>query len=365
MPIALLCLCLVWGCGKSSTGPAEGNTHLVAGVDFTRLFAPPTPDELALIDTDWASRPAPSAESTVALTTTVLLGRSSAVLRILAYTVDHQRQYGALVVPKGAAPGSLPLVVYLHGGDQGVSVEEFVLVSLGLGNDRDQYAYALPSFRSEAISVGGQVFVSEGEPSPWDRDVDDALGLVEAALASEPALNPDHLGAVGISRGGAVAMLMALREPRIRRVVEFFGPTDLLDVFGQEVAERALLGMPRQLPGADYLNQTLLQPLREGSLGMAEARLELIRRSPVYFAERLPQLQVHHGAADQLVPVSQAQRLVEAMARLGRSTPVFEAYLYPEGGHHPLSLPGSLERTQRFLAPLRQPVPAYAASARY
>jgi dipeptidyl aminopeptidase/acylaminoacyl peptidase len=85
---------------------------------------------------------------------------------------------------------------------------------------------------------------------------------------------------------------------------------------------------------------------------MEEARLELIRRSPVYFAGRLPRVQLHHGTEDLLVPVSQAQRLIEAMQGLGRGAPDFEHYISQGGGHHPLSLPGSLERAQRFLAPL-------------
>lgn len=365
MPFLLLSLCLLWACGDHPTGPDGGSTRLVAGVDFDRLFALPTREELAAISAEWAGRPAPSAAHTEVFSTAVPLGAKNATLRILAYTVAGARLYGALLAPRGASPGSLPLIVYAHGGDQGVSVEEFLLMSLGLGEARGQYAYALPSFRAEALSYGQEFFVSAGEPAPWDGDVDDGLALVEVALAAEPALDPQRLGAVGVSRGGTVAMLMAVRDPRLARVVNFFGTTDLLDVFGQEVAEEALLGNPRQLPGLDYLNRTLLQPLKEGSLGIGEARLELIRRSPVYFADRLPAVQVHHGTADPLVPVSQAQRLIEVMLGLGRGAPEFAYYLYAGGGHHPLSLPGSLERTQLFLAPLLQPAPAFTAAFAY
>lgn len=358
-----LCLCLLWACSDGPTAPLTPAADLVAGVDLGQLFAPPTPEELSRIDADWQRRARPSTEATVVLTAPLVLGRRQAELHLLAYEVQGTRQYGALIAPTGAAPGSLPLVVYLHGGDQGVDIAEFLLITLGLGEARGDYAYALPAFRSEAIRYAGQEFRSEGEASPWDGDVDDALGLVAAALATEPALDPERLGAVGISRGGAVAMLMALREPRLKRVVEFFGPTDLLDEFGQEVAREALKGELRVLPGTEYLNRALLQPLRAGTLPMAEARLGLIRRSAVYFARRLPYLQVHHGTADPLVPVSQAERLMAVMAELGRSAPQFEAYLYPEGGHHPITLPGSLERAQRFLAPLRETAPAYLGAA--
>lgn len=365
MPVLLLSLCLLWACGDRSTGPDQGAARLVAGVDFDHLFAPPTQEELAAISAEWAARPAPSAVYSEVLSTTVFLGAKNATLRILAYTVAGSRLYGALLVPRGAAPNSLPLIVYAHGGDQGVSIEEFQLISLGMGQARGQYAYALPTFRAEALRYGQQIFMSEGEPRPWDGDVDDGLGLIAVALAAEPALDPTRLGAVGISRGGAVALLMAVRDARITRVVNFFGPTDLLDVFGQEIAEEALLGRARQLPGLDYLNRTLLQPLKDGTLGIAEARLALIRRSPVYFADRLPAVQLHHGTADPVVPVSQAQRLIDAMQALGRGAPNFEYYLYQGGGHHPLTLPGSLERAQRFLAPLRQPVLAFSAAFVY
>ncbi|MBM3280440.1 MAG: peptidase [Candidatus Handelsmanbacteria bacterium] len=365
MPLLLLCLCFWWGCGDRATGPKGEDSRLVGGVDFTSLFAPPTSAELALIAADWESRPAPQSAADTLYRASLSLGRRRASLCVLAYEVEGLRQYGALLVPDGAAPGSLPLVVYLHGGDQGISMEEFLLVSLGLGEDRDQYAYALPSFRSEALRYGQEVFLSEGEASPWDRDVDDALGLVAVALAVEPAIDPQRLGAVGISRGGAVALLLAQREPRLRRVVEFFGPTDLLDEFGQEVAAEVLQGQPRPLPGVEYLTRTLLLPLRLGALSLEEARLGLIRRSPVYFAGRLPAVQVHHGTADPLVPVGQARRLAQAMEGLGRAAPEFEVHIYPEGSHHPLSLPGSLERTQAFLSPLRQPAPAYGAALPY
>ncbi|MSR84581.1 MAG: peptidase [Candidatus Latescibacteria bacterium] len=363
MPALLLCLCLFWACSGSPAGPGKDPARLVAGVDFDRLFAPPTPEELTLISTQWAARPAPA--YTEVLSATVPLGAQSASLHILAYTVAGARLYGALLVPRHAAPGSLPLIVYAHGGDQGASVEELALLSFALATTRGQYAYALPAFRAEALSYGQQTFMSEGEPSLWDGDVDDGLAFIAVALAAEPALDPGQVGAVGISRGGAVALLMAIRDSRLSRVVDFFGPTDLLDVFGQEVAAEALLGKGRLLPGLDYLNRTLLQPLKQGTLGIPEARLELIRRSPVYFADRLPAVQVHHGTADSLVPVSQAQRLIDAMQRLGRAAPEFQSYLYPGGGHDPLSLPGSLGRAQLFLAPLRQPVPAFSAAFAY
>ena len=142
---------------------------------------------------------------------------------------------------------------------------------------------------------------------------------------------------------------MAVRDRRIDAVVEFFGPTDFFGPFVRGVVEDALRGRPRDLPGLTYLDAQFIQPLQRGELTIQDVRPELIRRSAVYFVDRLPQVQVHHGTADSIVPVSQAQSLIDAMRAAGRTAPAFEFYLYPGGGLDPISLVGSLDRTVLFL----------------
>jgi hypothetical protein len=44
------------------------------------------------------------------------------------------------------------------------------------------------------------------------------------------------------------------------------------------------------------------------------------------------------------------------MGALGRGPPSYQFFSYPGGGHHPLTLPGSVERAAAFLA-------AFAAGA--
>jgi dipeptidyl aminopeptidase/acylaminoacyl peptidase len=182
--------------------------------------------------------------------------------------------------------------------------------------------------------------------------VDDALSLLEVALATTPAADPGRIGVLGFSRGANVALLMSIRDPRIDAVVEFFGPTDFFGPFVREVVEDALEGQIRDLPGVAYLNQAFIQPLKNGSVTPSQVRLELLRRSPVYFADRLPDVQVHHGTADTVVPVGEAERLIEVVAALGRSAPGFEGFIYQGGTHNPLALPGSLPRTREFLSRL-------------
>jgi hypothetical protein len=56
------------------------------------------------------------------------------------------------------------------------------ILDFAFGSGQDGFVFVAPSFRSEPLDFGGTPYVSAGEPSPWDRDVDDALALLNAAI---------------------------------------------------------------------------------------------------------------------------------------------------------------------------------------
>lgn len=335
---------LVAACSDTS-GP-----ELKEGVDLDRLFAPATANEIAGVLGEWASRATEVTGFRVESTAPFSVGGTPGRLSIVSHVVDGNRHFGAVAVRDGAAAGSLPVLVYLHGGDAGVSTDELLVLFLALGAGAADYVWVVPSFRAEELRSGFGSYRSEGEPSPWDRDVDDALALISAALAHEPAADPESIALLGFSRGAGVALLMGARDPRIDAAVCFFGPTDFFDSWVREIVEDALRDQLRDLPGLTWFNETYLQPLRRGTLSVDVVRMELVRRSAVLFASSLPAVQVHHGTADDVVSVSQAQRLDQVMRALGRTAPSYQLYLYPGGGHNPLTLPGSVERTAAFLA---------------
>lgn len=341
---------LLSACGDSA-GPED---RIVEGVNLTELFAPPTSAEIARIAGEWNSRDVSAQSVQVVETSAVIVGGTEDTVRIVSHEVDGVTHFGAIVAPTGALAGSLPIVVVAHGGDNGIDVDDaLLLLSFAFGGVQDDFVFVAPSFRSEPLVFQGTEYRSGGEPSPWDSDVDDALALLNAAIATTPSADASRIGVLGLSRGASVGLLMAIRDPLIAVVVEFFGPADFFGPFVQEVVEEALLGMPRDLPGLAYLDQRFIQPLKNGELAIDHVRSELVRRSPVYYADRLPQLQVHHGTADAVVPVGEAERLIEVMSTLGRGEPEFEAYLYSGGGHDPLTLQGSIGRTVDFLGRLR------------
>lgn len=356
---------LLTACSDSGLPTGEDNggaDEVVAGVNLTTLFAPPTPSERSAVEADWAQRSPAAAEVVEEFEEEVSLGGEALRVRVVSHQVDGQRHFGAVLQAAEPPVGPIPVLVYAHGGDQGVGLEEVLLVAAALGLRSQDFVMVVPSLRSESLRVGSRSWRSEGIASPWDRDVDDALGLLDVALKTVPFADPERIGVLGFSRGGAVGLLMGIRDPRIDAVVSFFAPTDFFGPFVEGVVRETLRGSPPGLPGINFLADQVIAPLQDGRRSEAEARLELMRRSSARFADRLPAVQVHHGTEDRIVPVEEAQHLIQAMTELGRGEPEFEAHIYPGAGHSPLEMPQSVPRTRGFLSTfLGSPSPGLVA----
>ncbi|MBE0558029.1 MAG: hypothetical protein IH628_12425, partial [Proteobacteria bacterium] len=137
-------------------------------------------------------------------------------------------------------------------------------------------------------------------------------------------------------------------------VIEFFGPTDFYSAWTEEIFADALDGSLRDLPGVSTMNADIIQPLKSGTKTNAEVRLDLLRRSPVYFVDQLPPTQGHHGMLDIVVPVSEAELLRAAFIAEGLPSTDHALYTYPLGGHDAVTVLSGLERTRGFLNRLAQ-----------
>lgn len=334
-------------CGDSPLRNGEGPRE----VDLEALFAPPTAEERQAVEADWAARHVGAAGVEEEDDWQAEMAGRGVRVRIVSHLVDGLRHVGAVIHPAHDPGAPLPVLVYAHGGDRGVSVDAEVLgLAAGLGLGSADYVIVVPSFRSEALRFGGRSWQSEGEPSPWDGDVDDALALLDVALGLVPYADPERIGVLGLSRGGAVGLLMGIRDPRIDAVVSYFAPTDFFGPFVRGVFSETLEGRPPNLPGIGFLIDRVIGPLRDGARTPVEVRLELLRRSSARFAHRLPAVQIHHGTADAVVPVEEAEHMAAAMAELGRGPPGFEVHLHPGAGHTPAEMPRSFARVRDFLA---------------
>jgi hypothetical protein len=288
------------------------------------------------------------------------------------YVVSHTQtnadgadftHYGLVRIPgEGTADVALPVLVVHHGDDDGLSVSGFLGALALYPALADETVQVAPVFRSETLvaDAGGLsgTYAAGGTPSPWDRDVDDAIGLLNVALALFPdATDPAQIGALGFSRGGATALLHAIRDDRVNVVTDYFGPSDFFNTTAVFLAREAVAGNPDVLglPGLQYLTDTVLTPLADETLSYEDARLELVRRSPGYFGARLPAVQVHHHREDPVVPVSISQAffvVLQDNPPAGRFDGTLYNNILPDGvasPHDPAAMPASLPATQAFI----------------
>ena len=293
------------------------------------LFAPATAAEIEQVEAEWATRTPEVSGVRLeldSLGTNILTGPLR--YRVFSHTVGGVRHYGAVVTPEGAETGSLPVIVVAHGDTLGADVDRTALLNFFLPDELTS-ALVIPSYRAEALRFPDRRYVSEGPPSPWDQDVDDVLSFLSVAFQEAPELDEERVVALGFSRGGTVALIAAARDKRIDAVVELAGPTDFLGEYAREIVEEALEGEVRSLPGFEDLHEMVIQPWEEGTLSTAEARIELVRRSPVYFVDHMPPVQLHHGDADQVVAWSEAQRLSDVMREAGKPDEESEVFIHP------------------------------------
>jgi len=319
---------LLGACDDDSTPNAPEQTLLDA------LFAPATGAETTAVAAEWAARtvsvqgarvdeegrfaaelpglvvaflnapPAWSAPDTVPV-------------RLFSHVVDGFRHHGAMWTPSGT--GKLPILVFAHGGDDGLDSIQWRTALQATRAFRDSIAILAPSFRSERVGFLSKP-VSEGDPSPWDRDIEDLRAFVRSAVSLEPRLDTTRVCLIGYSRGAGVALLTAERDRMFRSVATIAAPTSFQGPWVRALADSILAGTGVDLPGVDHIAATVLLPYSQGRLSLDSARRELIRRSASTWVRRLPDaLQLHHGMADITVPHAEMERLVQASQAIGRS----------------------------------------------
>lgn len=328
------------------------------------LFSPPTTEEVRQVKEGWNQRDLTPRDVRIVSTGKKDLGHTGATVRIMSHMVHGSRHYGAVIVPVGGE--AVKKAVLLEA--KGVSWDYFpldvnrgILLPRVLGSDQGRFVYLVPSFRGERLIFDGKEFTSEGDRTDgWDGATDDVLAFLEAALSVTPEADTSRIAIFGKSRGGSVALLAGIRQPRIKRVVDWVGPVDWFEAMGtegwtqQELVKDGLRlrSQPSGVAG-QFIERFLVKAVR-GGRGLKETRLHMIASSPLYFVRNLPKTEAHYGVKDGMVPIRNAQEFQRAMLAAGRNDSSFRIFFYGESGHD-LDNDFSVKRSRAFLTEILQP----------
>jgi dipeptidyl aminopeptidase/acylaminoacyl peptidase len=243
--------------------------------------------------------------------------------RLISYRSDGLKIYALQTLPAGTAPaGGWPVVILAHGyivpsqyqttgGDYATWIATL---------NQAGYAVIKPDYRGHGRSEGT---AEGGHFSPvYTYDV---LNLI-ASLKNWPTVNAGRLGVIGHSLGAHVALRTAVVSSDVKATVYVSGVVGSMeDIF---------FNWPRP----PYVNDQPIQAVQG-------RRQQLIaehgdphsdpdfwkQASAISYVDRVKGVsQIHHGTADDQVPLLFSQHLTTALQGAGK--PV-ESYEYTGGGH--------------------------------
>lgn len=330
------------------------SVSVCAQTDLSDLHAPPTQAEIDAVKAEWATRDHGVYNWTVVSTLT--MGGGAFNVDIVSHEVGGNVHYAAVRYPENYDPTeSYPVLIFNHGGASGVNV-----AALGQfqATCYRSFFVGLPSFRSEELRTGNltnppEIYTSGGVQSEMDGDTDDALSLLTGILAL-PGADANRVGVLGGSRGGGVSHLMSAKDDRIQRASIFYGATDHMTLPGLQAKMEDYVDNGGGLKPPEAAVYTYgVAPYLDGTLTLAEARLELLRRSVVYFVDELPlPYLVQHSDDDLVVTVNHSQLLAAEFAATGISSPDFEYFEYTGYGHTLPAASGAPALQENFLCQL-------------
>jgi acetyl esterase/lipase len=220
----------------------------------------------------------------------------------------HERQRLDLYVP-AKADTPRPVVVWIHGG-------------AWMGGSKDGGVPALPLVGKGYAVASINYRLSQHGVFP--AQVEDCKAAIRwlRANARTYNLNPERIGVWGASAGGHLVALLgtsggaqelegkdgnADQSSRVQAVVDFFGPTDFLQMDAHS------------LPGARLKHDPPTSPESRLIGGAIQENAEKVARAnPIKFVTKdVPPFLIVHGEQDPLVPCHQSELLYAALKQAG------------------------------------------------
>jgi acetyl esterase/lipase len=218
----------------------------------------------------------------------------------------HERQRLDLYVPE-KADTPLPVIVWIHGG-------------AWMAGSKDGGGPALP-FVGKGYAVAS-INYRLSQHAVFPAQIEDCKAAIRwlRANAKTYNLDPERIGVWGASAGGHLVALLgtsggvedlegkggnADQSSRVQAVVDFFGPTDFLQMDAHAV------------PGAGLKHDPSTSPESRMIGGAIQENVEKVgRANPVQYVTKVaPPFLIVHGEQDPLVPCHQSELLYEALKR--------------------------------------------------
>jgi dipeptidyl aminopeptidase/acylaminoacyl peptidase len=246
---------------------------------------------------------------------------------IVSYLSDGYKIYALLTVPQGARPESgWPAIIFNHGyippQVYSTTVEYMPHIDVYA---RHGYIVMRPDYRGHGNSEG-QARGAYGYPD-YTVDVLNAL----ASLQRFPDADPQRIGMWGHSMGGQIALRAMVVSPDIRAGVIWAGVVGSYpDLLQRWRRSGGFTPTPDPLLGSRGWRQRLIA--EHGTPQENPAFWASISPNS-YLADLSGPLQLHHGDADDIVPVELSQLLEAEMQATGRYV---DLWVY-EGDDHNLN----------------------------
>jgi len=257
------------------------------------------------------------------------------ILRDLAYVPGgHFRQRLDLYLPPAAA--STPLIVWIHGG------------AFRMGSKEDEVPLEYLSAGCAIASLNYRL----SQHALFPAQIEDCKAAVRwlRAHAGQYNLDGNRFAAWGPSAGGHLAAMLGTAgsetrfevgenlgySSRVGAVVDYFGPTDFLQMDTHRLPDGMLHDTPDS-PESELVG---------GAIQQVPERVAAA--NPItYVMKDTPPFLIVHGENDPLVPYHQSQLLAAALEQAG--VPV-QFYTVRGAGHGGFTDPQVPELTRRFLA---------------
>lgn len=253
----------------------------------------------------------------------------------VSYGTDTLQKMDVYLPANRSAKTTLSLVLIHGGGWTSGSKAEF-------GIYLDSFKSRLPGYAIFNINYrlvnGGHLFPTQ------ENDVKAAIDFV-AANAEKYGVSNDDFVLLGFSAGAHLALLHAYKyeTPKIKAVVDYFGPTDLVAMY--QKPWHPLVPMALQM---------ITGTTPEDSKTLYE------QSSPVHFVTKnTPPTLILHGGKDVVVHVSQSKLLAQKLAEAGVK---HELHIYPSEGHgrwYGNTLVSAFDKIEKFLKANVSPIASF------